>query len=230
MPAAITIMILSSDRIFADALHLVLSGEEELRVVAPAVLGNGADTEAALSQVDVILIDATPDRAAALAATTFMRERCTSAELLVLGLGCEDEGVLDFVQAGATGYVLQDASPATLVAAVRALHADQTFCSPRIAAAALVRIAALSSTSRPAAEPACGALTERERETLRLMEQGLSNKEIGRALDITVQTVKNHVHHILEKLGVHRRRDAVRLAYEIGLLREPASPWTSFES
>jgi len=230
MRAAISIMVLSSDRIFADALRLVLSGEVDLRVVAPQVLGDGADAETMLAEVDVILIDATADRGAALAATAFMRERCESADLLVLGLGREDESLLDFVQAGATGYVLQDASPAKLIEAIRGLHADQTFCSPRIVAAALARITALSSAPKQAAAPAHPTLTDREREILTLMEKGLGNKEIGHALDITVQTVKNHVHHVLEKLSVHRRREAVRLAYEIGLLREPASPWTSFES
>jgi len=228
MRTAISTMVLSSDRIFADALRVVLSGEADFLVVAPEVLGGEAGAEP--PPVDIILIDAAADRAAALAATSFMHERCESAHLLVLGLGCEDESVLDFVQAGARGYVLQDASLPVLVKAIRALCNGQTFCSPRIAAAALARIARLSQAARPAAGTPDPALTEREREILLALAKGMSNKEIGRALRITVQTVKNHVHHILEKLGVHQRRQAVRLAYELGLLQESQGPWTSFGS
>lgn len=211
MRAAISVMVLSSDRILADALSLVLAGEANLRIIAPEARG---------AEVDVILIDAAVDRAAALTATALMREICEDAGLLVLGLSREDEGVLDFIQAGATGYILQDTHLTALIAAIHALSADETLCSPRMASAALARLAALSREATPAAEPGGTALTGREREILLLIDQGLGNKEIARTLAITVPTVKNHVHHILEKLNVNGRREAVRLAYEIGLLRE----------
>jgi DNA-binding NarL/FixJ family response regulator len=227
-PAATSIMVLSSDRIFADALRVVLSAEADFLIVEPEVLGGEASAGRPWPEVDVIVIDAAIDRAAALAATSFMHERCESSRLLVVGLGCEDELTLDFIQAGAHGYVLQDASLAVLVQTIRALRKGQTFCSPRIATAALERISRLSKAARPAAAPSLLALTEREREILLALAKGMANKEIARELQITVQTVKNHVHHILEKLGVHQRREALRLAYELGLLQEPATPWTSF--
>jgi DNA-binding NarL/FixJ family response regulator len=220
MRAAISLTILSRDRVFADALEIVLSGEEDLRVSATQALHGEDGAGLSLFGVDVILIDGTMGRDAALAATVTLRERSGNARLLVIGLEREDESILDFVEAGAAGYVLQDASPTALADAIRSLHSGRTLCSPRIAAAALARIKALSQETRLPGASVLEGLTGRELELLSLLAQGLGNKEIGRALRITAQTVKNHVHHILAKLGVHRRRDAVRIAYERGLLRE----------
>jgi DNA-binding NarL/FixJ family response regulator len=214
---AISLAIVSSDCIFADALEIVLSSEEGLEVIVT----NREDwTAPRWSKVDVVLIDATMGRDEALATTSAIRERFESARLMMIGLEREDETVLDFIEAGALGYVLQDTAPAALVKAIRLLHGGRTVCSPHIATAALSRITVLSQTTLPPANSAPDDLTNRELELLSLIAQGLGNKEIARVLRITAQTVKNHVHHILLKLGVHRRRDAVRIAYRRGLLRE----------
>ena len=225
MQPAISVMILSRDRIFAEALGVVLSSEGDLRVVAarPA-----PEVSVAADPVDVVLIDAERDREAALAMTWWARESFTSAKVIVFGLDREDESAVDFIEAGAEGYVLKSVSPAPLVEAIRAVRSDRAFCSPYVAASVLERIVRLSQEMRPAAEPVHAPLTHREIEILKLMARGLRNKEIAHALHITVQTVKNHVHNLLAKLDVHRRREAVRLAYELRLLREPQAPLDLF--
>lgn len=217
----IFVMILGGDRVFAEALEAVLAAEEGLRLGTVAA----EDQE----PPSIILIDASFDPAEALSLTWSARERFPEAQVMILGLEREDESVLEFIEAGAAAYLLKSASPARLVEALRFLREGQVHSSPRIAAAVVERIAALEKERGFIPPlPSCNPLTARELETLSLMARGLRNKEIAHALHITVQTVKNHVHNILEKLHVHRRRDAVRLAYEMGLLREPREPLDLF--
>jgi DNA-binding NarL/FixJ family response regulator len=226
MPA-ISVMILSHDRILAEALEFVLAGEGDLSVVT-AARGRERAGAGDPSAVDIVLVDAARDRDAALAMTWRVRERFTGAQVIVFGLDREDESAVDFIEAGAEGYVLKNVSPAALAEAIRAVRSGRALCSPHIATSVLERIARLSQEDVPAAGPVREPLTPREAEVLALMSRGLRNKEIARALRITVQTVKNHVHNLLAKLEVHRRRDAVRLAYELRLLGEPEAPLDLF--
>lgn len=221
---AISVMILGGDRVFVEALEAVLAGEEGLRLCpAPEEGQEPADLPS------IVLIDASFDPVEALARTWSARERFPEAQVMILGVEREDESVLEFIEAGAAAYLLQSASPARLVEALRFLREGQVHSSPRIAAAVVERIAALEKDREDVRIPeGCEPLTARELETLVLLARGLRNKEIAHTLRITVQTVKNHVHNILEKLCVHRRRDAVRLAYEMGLLREPREPLDLF--
>lgn len=222
MEPTISVIILGGDRVFAEALEAVLAAEEGLRLCPAPEEGDGEDPS-------IVLIDASFDLEEALTLTWTARERFPEAQVMILGLEREDESVLELIEAGAAAYLLQSASPARLVEALRFLREGQVHSSPRIAAAVVERIAALEKERKVVPLPAsCDPLTPRELETLSLMARGLRNKEIAHSLRITVQTVKNHVHNILEKLRVHRRRDAVRLAYELGLLREPREPLDLF--
>lgn len=213
MQPAIRVVVFSEDRLLREALAASLDGREGLRVTP--------EVEPGKEEPDVVLIDAGLETRLALGRTLEARERWPQAKLVVFGLDREDESVADFVEAGAEGYVLQGASAEDLLERVRQVQAGCTRCSPRVAASVLARIQALSRM-QPAEPPRLAEpLTAREREILALLAEGLGNKEIGRRLQITVQTVKNHVHNILEKLQSHRRREAVRVAYDLGLLAEP---------
>jgi len=126
--------------------------------------------------------------------------------VVAYGVDDSEEAVLACFEAGAAGYVPLDGGLDDLANAIRAALHDELLCSPRIAAALRRRIA-LSPTERvePQTHP---ALTPREREIVDLIDQGLSNKEIARRLSLSVLTVKNHVHNVLEKLQVRRRGQA----------------------
>lgn len=205
---------MSEDRMLREVLEASLTGREGLKMV-PA---HSEESEA----IDVVLVDAGFDTSAALARTWEARERWPAAKVIVVGLEREDEGVVDFIEAGAEGYLLRSSSPEELVAVIRAVQQGLAPCSPRVVASVLARTSVLARWVDPVPLPAdVEPLTHREREILGLLATGLGNKEVGTRLRITVQTVKNHVHRILEKLRVHRRRDAVRLAYDLGLLAEP---------
>ena len=127
--------------------------------------------------------------------------------------------MLEFIEAGANGYVLKDSSFAEMLRTIKAVHQGQTPCSPRITASVFARISELSQARHRRERLPQVRLTPREKEILRLIAARLSNKEIAQQLDIALHTVKNHVHHILEKLQVHYRREAIRCAYENGILK-----------
>ena len=138
-------------------------------------------------------------------------------DVVVVGLADTAE-VVRFVEAGANGYLMRDGRFEELAATVEAVHRGRTPCEPGVAARVLERLAELAGETDGAAAASRSALSEREVEVLVLVADGLSNKEIAGHLGLALSTVKNHVHNLLGKLGVGRRRDAVRTAYEQGLI------------
>jgi DNA-binding NarL/FixJ family response regulator len=128
--------------------------------------------------------------------------------VLAIGVRDADRNVLACIEAGAVGYVLQDASLDELADAAHRAVRDEPLASPHVIATLMRRVAVLSQNSPTGT---VGELTSRELEVVELIEQGLSNKEIAAQLSIAVTTVKNHVHSILEKLKVHRRGEAAWL-------------------
>ncbi|MEV0085538.1 response regulator transcription factor [Saccharopolyspora sp. NPDC050642] len=128
-----------------------------------------------------------------------------------------DDYVYDAIRAGASGFLLKDALPADLVSAVRVVAGGEALLAPTVTRR-MIEHFARSAPPRQKTAPRLAALTEREREVLVLVAQGLSNNEIAGALFITEQTVKSHVSRIIGKLGVRDRVQAVIAAYECGLV------------
>lgn len=218
MQPLVSVVILSSDRIFREVVTASLARREDLEVIAAREGAGSLDLQSAPG---IVLIDASLDRPSALSRTWEVRAQWPDAKIVAVGLDEEDDQIVDFAEAGALGYVLKRATLDELVETIRRVQQGETLCSPRILAAVVARITSLSRLEAEPPPPLAEPLTARELEILALVAAGLSNKEVGRRLRITVQTVKNHVHRILEKLQCHRRREAVRLAYDLGLLREP---------
>lgn len=228
MRSSIRVVVVSEERMFREAVTVSLASYEGLAVSplsGAQIRADGEENATAGVNIagiaDVVLIDAAPDRQVALAHTWAAGERWPEAKLIALGLDREDDTVVDFIEAGAQGYVLKGVSPDGLVEVIRAVHQGRTPCSPAVVASVLARIVSLAGVRTEAPPRSIEPLTVREQEVLGLLAGGLGNKEVGHRLSITVQTVKNHVHRILEKLQVHRRREAVRLAYDLGMLAEP---------
>ncbi|HEY1377526.1 MAG TPA: response regulator transcription factor, partial [Gemmataceae bacterium] len=195
-----------------------------------AVVAAAADPAAAepllpAAAVGVVLVHAAGGPAAVLR----LARAAAAPPVVVLGVPDRDADVLAVLQAGAAGYVPDGATLAEAVEVIRAVAAGQTVCPPRVLAAVFRRVCELSAPGP--ADDRLAALSRRQREILALVGRELTNKQIARALGVTVCTVKNHVHRLLDKLGVGRRRAAARLATaaadpDRGLV--PA--WTVFES
>jgi DNA-binding NarL/FixJ family response regulator len=139
---------------------------------------------------------------------------------IALGVEPSDEDVLRFIEAGASGYVLKDASYAELLHTIKAVHQGQTPCSPRIAALVFARIAVLSRAQSHSHRLPQVRLTPREREVLQLIALGHRNGEIAHQLGVALDTVKRHVGNICEKFQVHGRRAVLQRAYEQGMLKD----------
>ncbi|MGP4104945.1 response regulator [Nonomuraea sp. KM90] len=179
-----------------------------------AVLGEAADGAEAIEQVtrldpDVVLMDLRMPGCGGVEAIAELSRRGARARVLVLTTYDTDSDTLPAIEAGATGYLLKDAPRDDLFGAVRAAAEGRTVLSPDIAARLVSRVRA----------PGNHSLSSRERDVLRLVAKGSSNREIAAALFISEATVKSHLTHIYGKLGAKDRAAAVALAYDQGILR-----------
>jgi DNA-binding NarL/FixJ family response regulator len=195
-------MIFSAIRLYREGIGLILRVQRGMRPV-----GDVADIASALLRFreirpDVVLVDgAMPD-----AVDTVRTLVAAEPDMRIVVLGVEDDlAVLEYAEAGVSGYVTRSADTRSLAAALETVAAGGALCSPPVAAALLKRVATLSA--RDSYDTRAERLTLREREIVELVQDGLSNKEISQRLCIEVATVKNHVHNILDKLDVHRRAD-----------------------
>jgi len=137
----------------------------------------------------------------------------SGVRVVVLGLGDEADELLRCIEAGAAGYVLQESSLADLDAALERVLAGEVFCSPRVTFSMFRRLGELAREHRRRQQVEALELTPREMEVLRLIAEGLTNRQIAARVCLSVYTVKNHVHNVLEKLGVDNREAAVETAY-----------------
>ena len=211
----------------ADDQHLVRAGfkmvidsQADLTVVLEAEHGQHLLDQLqapGAPQVDVVLMDVRMPVMDGIAATALILDQLPQAKVLVLTTFDLDDYVLSALRAGASGFLLKDATAEELTHAVRVVARGDGLLDPAVTKRLIADLAA-----RPAAGPTREAeletLTTRERETLGLIAQGLSNAEIAGKLFITEQTVKTHVSHVLAKLNLRDRAQAVVVAYETGLV------------
>jgi DNA-binding NarL/FixJ family response regulator len=191
-------------RLYRDGLADLLRRDERLEVVGTAGECGDVIAKIVLLKPDVVVVDTALQ--GSLATIRAITARQDHVRVVAIAVPDSDADVIACAEAGAVGYVTRDASAAELTTVVQSAAGGETVCSPRIAAVLFQRVAALAAERAP--QPVLARLTLREREIALLVEEGLSNKQIARRLQIEVPTVKNHVHHILEKLHVRRRVEA----------------------
>jgi two-component system, NarL family, nitrate/nitrite response regulator NarL len=209
LTASLRIFICSDVRLYRDGLAEFLGRQADIVVTGTSTGGGQClDAVRALAPAVVLLDMATA------ASVELLRQLCGSSDTAVVALGvAETEGeLIAYAEAGIAGYITRDQALDDLLEALRGAAREEAPCSPRAAALLLRRVNDLAS-ARPRALAV--HLTAREREILALLREGLSNKQIGQTLTIELPTVKNHVHNILEKLGVARRGEAVAIAREL---------------
>ena len=206
-------------KLYREGLATLLAQQPGIDLVGTATNVPGVVESAQALRPAVILLDAGfPD---SLPAVRTLFEVVPAAKVVALALAESDPEVISYAQAGMSGYVTRNGSLEQLVETIRSVANGEFLCSPRVAAALLRRIAMipLSGVQR------LGMLTQRELEITGLIGDGLSNKEIANRLTIEVSTVKNHVHHVLEKLHVARRSQiAARLRDSTAMHRPHWAP------
>jgi two-component system nitrate/nitrite response regulator NarL len=208
-----TVFIVSDVRLYREGLSWNLTHEGSLEVVGASGLSSITAESLEAQAPDAIIFDITMRDGLQLARA--LHARLPDAKIVAFAVSDIDGETVTGAMAGISGYVHRDAGIGDLVTEVLNAVRGELHCSPRLAARLLAQIASLSfgeaGANRGSATTADErrTLTQRETEILVLVERGLSNKEIARTLNISFATVKNHVHHILEKLHVHRRTQAL---------------------
>lgn len=211
----IRVLIISDIRLYRDGLAHVLDLAENVTVVGASegVRQSLAQSNDGANAPDVVLLDTTDP-----AVLTNVRElgrAFPDARIVALGVARDNQDVIACAEAGIDGYVFRDASLGELIATIESAARGELRCSPGLAATLLRRVADLARHGSSGDTN----VTRREREILELIDQGLTNKEIAARLFIEVATVKNHIHHILEKLGAKTRSEAAaklrRMEYSV---------------
>jgi DNA-binding NarL/FixJ family response regulator len=215
---AIRVILADDERLVRAGFRMILGAEPGIDIVAEAADGREAVTAARSIPSDVILMDIRMPVLDGLAATRQILEREGDApRVIVLTTFDLDEYVFEALRSGASGFLLKDAPEERLIAAIRAAADGGSLFAPSVTRRLMERFA---TTAGPAgAWPGLDRLTPRESEVLVLISRGLSNAEIADALVVSEHTAKTHVAHILDKLDLRDRVQAVVVAYESGLIK-----------
>jgi NarL family two-component system response regulator LiaR len=209
---AIRLLIADDHTIVRKGLKVLLATEPDMQVVGEAENGAEAAQKAESLNPDVVLMDIEMPVMDGIEATRTITARQPGVRVLVLTSFAADDKVFPAVKAGALGYLLKDSSPEQLLEAIRQVHRGEPSLEPSIARKVLQELAS-PGPGKPTTDP----LTEREMEVLRLIAQGMSNKEIAAALFIAEWTVRSHVSNILSKLQLASRTQAALYALKSGL-------------
>jgi DNA-binding NarL/FixJ family response regulator len=213
---SIRVLIADDQSLVRAGFRLVLENHEDIEVVGEASNGEEAVHSAGRLEPDVVLMDIRMPQLDGIAATREITSR-HPAKVLVLTTYDLDEYVYDALQAGASGFLLKDTPPEQLADGIRAVAGGEALLAPTVTRRLIQEFARLAPTRRT--RPAeLDELTPRELEVLRLLARGMSNAEIAETLVLGDTTIKTHVAHVLGKLGLRDRVQAVVLAYESGLV------------
>lgn len=217
------VMVVDDQQMFRMGLRAILQAQDDVEVVGEAANGAEAVVAAIRLQPDVVLMDVRMPELDGIEATRRITAAPTDRPVRVVMLTTFDidDYVFDALRAGASGFLLKDASADELVAAVRTVAAGEALLAPRVTRHLVEAFVAGPVTAAPRTE-VLDVLTDRERDVFLLMARGRSNGEIAGDLFIAEQTVKTHVGRVLSKLQLRDRVHAVVLAYEVGLVRPSA--------
>jgi len=218
MADPIRILLVDDQRLMREGLRILLELEPDLKVVGEAEDGQKAVEAYAEFQPDVVLMDVRMPGMDGVEATWRLRERWPQARIIILTTFDDDEYVFEGLRAGALGYLLKDVSGHDLAEAVRTVAGGGALIEPSVARKVVAEFARLVP---PVRFPEAGLpepLSNREREVLQLLAQGLSNREIATRLSLAEGTVKNYITNILQKLGARDRTQAALRARELGVI------------
>lgn len=221
----IRVLIADDQGMVRTGFTVFLDAQADIEVVGDAADGAEAVERSALLRPDVVLMDVNMPGGGGLAATRIIRDQLPGVDVVVLTIHDDDEYVIEFVNAGAKGYMLKDVDPGYLIDGIRRVRAGESFIPATLMARVLQtlrRRTPIDSAPAPASTPrgrtSRSLLTEREREILQLIVDGQTNREIAQTLFISEKTVKNHVTNLLRKLDLSDRTQAAVYAIRHGLV------------
>ncbi len=214
------VLIADDQSMVRAGFRMLLSSEDDIEVVAEASNGLEAVDKAARFHPTVVLMDIRMPELDGLQATRRILAADGAARILILTTFDLDEYVYEALRAGASGFVLKDEPPEQLLAAIRTVAGGDALLSPAVTKRVIKQFTRIPQHTTPAQ---LDDLSERELDVFRLIARGLSNAEIGQELYISETTVKTHITHILQKLDLRDRVQAVVLAYQAGVVEPGAN-------
>ena len=218
MSESIRILLVDDQRLMREGLRTLLELEPDLQVAGEAGDGQAALDAYAALQPDVVLMDIRMPGMDGVEATRRLRDGWPGSRVIILTTFDDDAYLFEGLRAGALGYLLKDVSGHDLAAAVRTVAAGGALIEPSVARRLLAEFARLAPPARPPEAGLAEPFSERERDIVRLLAAGLSNREIADRLCLAEGTVKNYVTAILQKLGARDRTQAALRAREMGLI------------
>jgi DNA-binding NarL/FixJ family response regulator len=214
---SIRVLVADDHTLVRDGVRALLAGAGDITVVAEAGDGRDAIDKAAATRPDVVLLDIAMPGLGGLESVPELRRAVPNARIIILTQYAQPEYVRRFLHLGVAGYVLKKAATAELIAAIRAVHRGGLVVDPAVAADVLADVG--RGRAQTTADP-YDSLTDRERQVLKLVAEGRSNKEVAAFLDISVKTAMSHREHVMQKLDLHNRTDLMRFAMRRGLIPE----------
>jgi DNA-binding NarL/FixJ family response regulator len=214
---SLSVLIVDDQALVRAGFRMILDAEEDIDVAGEAADGADAVAEAQRLKPDVILMDVRMPQVDGIEATRRVLADGLDTKVVMLTTFDMDEYVYDALRAGASGFLLKDVPPEQLVAGIRAVAQGDALLAPSVTRRVIEEFVRRPPASVQTIPPEVAELTARELEVLQLVAKGLSNAEIAKELFVSETTVKTHVAHVLTKLGVRDRVQAVVLAYECGL-------------
>ena len=218
---SVRVLLVDDQQLVRTGFRMILADEEGIEVVGEAANGQEAIEAAGTLAPDVIVMDVRMPVMDGVEATRQLAASDAAAgpKVLVLTTFDADEHVVEALRAGASGFLLKDVDPVDFVRAIRIVASGEALIAPSVTRRLLERFAKLAVPADETHADRLRELTEREREVLKLVAQGLANREIAVRLSLAEPTVKAHVSHLLLKLDLRDRAQLVVLAYELGVVR-----------
>ncbi|MFC6154478.1 response regulator [Nocardioides yefusunii] len=220
-PEAIRVVVADDQELFRRGLTMLLELESDISVVGEAGDGLAAVDKVAALAPDVVLLDVRMPKLTGIEACKAIKEASPSVQVIMLTVSDEEVDLYEAVKGGAVGYLLKDSSIEDVAQGIRVVAEGQSLISPAMAMKLIDEFKQMSKPDR--GQGATVRLTDRELQVLRLVAQGLNNREIAKRLFISENTVKNHVRNMLEKLQLHSRMEAVMYAVREKLLDLPGT-------
>lgn len=216
----IRVLLADDHTILRQGIRMLLEAQEDMEVVGEAVNGRVAVEQSRALNPEVVLMDISMPELNGLEATRQIKREFPGTQVVILTMHESEEYLIKILQAGATGYVLKQAADRDLIEAVRIASRGDTYLYPRIATRLVSDyLRRIESTSSEEFDAAYESLTAREREILKLIAEGHTNKEIAEILVLSVKTVENHRYSLMNKLNAHDRGELVKYAIRIGLIQ-----------
>ncbi|TAK33016.1 MAG: response regulator transcription factor [Chloroflexota bacterium] len=214
--SGIRVMLADDHTILRQGIRAILEAHADIQVIGEASDGRETVTKALALKPDVILMDIAMPSMTGLEATRQIKQQSPQTKILILTMHENEEYILQILQSGGSGYVLKRAAASELVHAIRAVYQGDFFLHPAITKALVSDY--LKRVQSGQEVTSYDRLTDREREILKLIAEGNTNKEIAELLSLSIKTVEAHRVHIMEKLGLHSRVDLVKYAIRTGLI------------